>query len=364
MWKKSKRYVQSMRDRVRRQMGLLLFDRHSANNAPISLMTCQRVLLIRWDAKYGDSIVSSFLFREMKRVNPDISIEVLCVESMLALFKNHWHADQVYLCAKRPSYCELWKIANEMGDIDLVIHFTKVMKMKDLFFLHTLRPRYIASLDDEPNCVNIKLREKTKGFHFADKFSYLLRCLGAKSVDTSYVIPKSIENEDKVSLFWPKGIEKVIAINPFGAGSSRKLTVNSICKIVNIVNNVSPSFGICLLCQPKEFDIVSNIVDSINDPSVFLYPDGREIYDLFAQLRLCAGLISVDTATIHIASGLKIPVLGLYNPDMDNYNDWGPNNEQAITIFASGISCDVNDIDWHSFEDAVLAFIDAINKRC
>lgn len=363
MWKKSKRYVQGVRDKVRRQMGLILFDRNCSNNVPISLMTCKRVLLIRWDAKYGDAIVSSFLFREMKRVNPDISIEVICVESMLALFKNHWHADQVYLCAKRPSYCELKSIAKKIGDIDLVIHFTKVMKMKDLFFLHHLKPRYIASLDDEPSCVNIKLRDKTQGLHFSNKFAYLLNFLGAKSVDTSYIIPEVLENENKATIFWPKNFEKVIAINPFGAGGSRRLTASALCKIVNIVNNASPSLGICLLCSPAEVGVISKIVDEINVPSVFLYKPGREIYDLFAQLRRCSGLISVDTSTIHIASGLNVPVLGLYNPDVENYNDWGPNNEQSMTIFSSGANCDINEIDWHSFEKAVLAFIDVINKR-
>lgn len=362
MWKKSKRYVQDMRDRIRRQMGLFLFDKKSINNVQLELGTCKRVLLIRWDAKYGDSIVSSFIFREMRRENPNISIEVVCAKSMFDLFKKHWHADQVFECGKRPSYRELFNLAKKIGHVDLVIHFTKAMKMKDLFFLNHLNPCGVASLDDEPARVDIKLYKKTAGLHFSEKLSYLLGMLGLNVVDTSYVIPSQIKNEESVSLFWPKNFEAVIAINPFGAGKSRKLTIDSLTTIINIVRKENPALGICLLCAPTEKDIALKVINEFNSPFVFLYPHGLDIFDVFAQLRQCSGLISVDTATIHVASGLKIPVLGLYNPDMENFNDWGPNNENAITVFSEGAEPNINNINWNEFELSVKEFMKIIKN--
>ena len=80
---------------------------------------------------------------------------------MFDLFKKHWHADQVFECGKRPSYRELFNLAKKIGHVDLVIHFTKAMKMKDLFFLNHLNPCGVASLDDEPARVDIKLYKKT-----------------------------------------------------------------------------------------------------------------------------------------------------------------------------------------------------------
>ena len=114
---------------------------------------------------------------------------------------------------------------------------------------------------------------------------------------------------------------------------------------------------------PIQKDIILKIVNAFNSPSVFLYPYGLDIFDVFAQLRECSGLISVDTATIHIASGLKIPVLGLYNPDMENFNDWGPNNENAITVFSEGAEFDINNIDWINFESSAKIFLEMLDKK-
>ena len=45
----------------------------------------------------------------------------------------------------------------------------------------------------------------------------------------------------------------------------------------------------------------------------------------------------MDTATIHIATGLQLPVLGLYNPDIgggsENFTEWHPNQADAVVIF-------------------------------
>jgi ADP-heptose:LPS heptosyltransferase len=70
-----------------------------------------------------------------------------------------------------------------------------------------------------------------------------------------------------------------------------------------------------------------------------------------AQIRRCDALISVDTATVHIAAGLQKPLLGLYNPDMTNFVDWGPNNPQAVCVFSHAPApYDINALDWSELE--------------
>jgi len=58
-------------------------------------------------------------------------------------------------------------------------------------------------------------------------------------------------------------------------------------------------------------------------------------------------VISVDTATIHIAAGLNKPILGLYNPDMENFSEWGPNTENSTVIFSQQQNpFDINTLQW------------------
>ncbi len=78
---------QRWRDTVRRRVGRWLFDRPLVDRSVVDrfvvdpsvpathgcqLQTCRRILLIRWDAKLGDAIVSSFLFRELRKANPEL----------------------------------------------------------------------------------------------------------------------------------------------------------------------------------------------------------------------------------------------------------------------------------------------------
>ena len=77
------------------------------------------------------------------------------------------------------------------------------------------------------------------------------------------------------------------------------------------------SCAICLLYPPGMEEEVTGIRAGLSRPErLLLSPDAPSLAGLFAQLRQCQGLISVDTATVHIAAGLHKPILGLYNPDI------------------------------------------------
>ena len=83
---------------------------------------------------------------------------------------------------------------------------------------------------------------------------------------------------------------------------------------------------------------------------------------LFAQLRQCQGLISVDTATVHIAAGLHKPILGLYNPDIgggnENFLEWHPNSPSATVLFSTNTrEQDINSLDLAEFERTFRAWL-------
>jgi len=50
-------FLQHARDRIRRYLGIKLFDRVNINSKPDN----GPVVIIRWDAKLGDSIISSWV---------------------------------------------------------------------------------------------------------------------------------------------------------------------------------------------------------------------------------------------------------------------------------------------------------------
>lgn len=53
------------------------------------------------------------------------------------------------------------------------------------------------------------------------------------------------------------------------------------------------------------------------------------------------GLVSVDTVTVHIASGLNLPTLAIYNSkngeEDHNFYSWHQNNEKSIVLFTKDL---------------------------
>ncbi|WP_175514068.1 glycosyltransferase family 9 protein [Oceanisphaera psychrotolerans] len=334
--------LQLARDIWRRKLGLLLFDRPSPAfklDKPL-----KRVVLVRWDAKWGDAIVSSFIFREWRRAYPNIKIDVITTPNMSNLFKKYFGADHVYEIKKRPSYSELKSLALEIGEADLLVHISKALKMKDLYFMNKVQARTISGLDDAVGLVGLKLGKLTEGKHFADKFGILLEQTGVDIKDSSYIVPDDEASQNGVDDFLSSIEGPILAFNPYGSGKSRQLSKEKIKKIIGKVAEIRNDVSVVILTTPDKKDEVADICEFYDQ--AFYYPESNSIYDSISIMRRAAWVISVDTATVHIAIGLNKPLLALYNPDDENFIEWGPNASLAISIFASEVNPpDINSID-------------------
>lgn len=322
--------MQLYRDVFRRAVGVFIFDRKKA--ACFTRCTLERVVLVRWDAKWGDSIVSSFIFREWRKAYPGIKIDVITTPNMSALFKDHFGADHIYEIKKRPSYRELKQLAIEIGETDLLVHLSKALKMKDLYFMNKIKAGVIAGLDDAVDLVNLKLGKESEGLHFSDKFTLLLDNSGVRDIDKSYIIPMVSESQGRVDDFIIDIGSPIVAINPYGSGNARQFNVEKIVKIIDSVFDARKDVHIVLLVAPGKEKEISYI--DMKYERVHYYHASKTIYDSISIIRRSDFLISVDTATVHIADGLNKKILAVYNPDEENFSEWGPLNDSAICLFS------------------------------
>lgn len=358
LWGAVTQAVQKKRDRLRRVIGRKCFDVPLTALSPCRLSECKRIVLVRWDAKLGDAFVSSFLFRELRKANPELSIAVITTEKLAPLFENSWGADEVHICRKRAGYLELERLARSLGEVDLLVHLSKELKPKDLFFIRRLHPSHVASLDDEPHCVDLKLRQQCAGMHFSDKLAHLLKLCGVDKVDTTYWLPHDEQKRGAMAAIVPARYRHILAFNPYGAGHARRLDEESICKVIALIKARGTQYGVCLLHSPAEREEVERIVERFRGQGVFCYPESHSILDVVAQIEVADGVISVDTATVHIASGLGKPLLGFYNPDQENYADWGPNNPNALVLFSTAKRpFDINSLNWQQVDEVLSLFL-------
>ncbi|MHA6962652.1 glycosyltransferase family 9 protein [Zobellella denitrificans] len=314
----------------------------------------KRVLMVRWDAKIGDSIVSSFFFRELRRFRPKIQIDVITAPHMASLYQEHFGVDHVYCCKKRPSYGELKELAHEVGDTDLVIHLGKQLKMKDIYFLRCLNADNVMGMDDELDLVNIKLGRATRGRHFSEKFAYALSLLGISSPDCHYIIPEDGVRRKLMRQEWPKG--PVVALNPYGSGSSRRLNFDNVSMLVELIGKCKPAWKVCLMSTPDTKVEVEKWCHKLGRNRVFTVECSETIQDAIEIIRLSDAVISVDTAIVHIASGLNKPLLGIYNHDEENYSEWHPNSNFANSVFSSLGESNSQDINNLNEVDVINSF--------
>lgn len=65
------------------------------------------------------------------------------------------------------------------------------------------------------------------------------------------------------------------------------------------------------------------------------------IESLCSQQRMSIGLVSVDTVSVHIASGLNLPTWAIYNSrngeEDHNFLSRHPNNEKSVVLFTKNL---------------------------
>ena len=341
--------LQSWRDVIRRKIGILLFDRSLKSTSTED----GAIVFVRWDAKLGDAIVSSWVAREIKKKFPDRRVVAITTPEMRSLFKKQFLFDEVHPIPKRPSYAALASLARDIGDVEYLVHLTNEMKMKDIFFISRLSVKNVIGIDDKIKCVNIKIGHLTKNIHFSQKFSLAINKMGVDNPDTDYIVPEYLEDESRVKSSWPDN--PTICFNPYGSGSSRSFNDEKIIDMLRIMLS-RPGCNVCLLYPPiKKIEaeyIVRRMPDILKE-RVITHDSSHSLGVLFAQIRNCIGIVSVDTATVHIAAGLKKPILGIYN---DNFGkgknlEWLPNFEKEMLMYVDAKKeQNVNYINMDEFE--------------
>jgi ADP-heptose:LPS heptosyltransferase len=342
--------LQLLRDQVRRHLGVMLFDR-ARQTSPLNKTHLKHIVFLRTDAKLGDAFVSSFVFGDIKAHDPDIKITVVTTPNMRSLFLDHLGADNVIELKKRPSYTEITKVCIEIGACDLLVSLNLNPKMKDLFFLKQCKARHIAGLDDSLKSVDIKLGEQSRDRHFADKFALLLHQLDINAHPQCYVIPQTEVSQQTAARFIDTHqLSRFVVINAYGSGNARKLNAASVHRLIEIIKAKDTNLAVVLLSSPETYSQTEQMIDQLSMQAIH-YDVCRSIFDVASLVTRAQFVVSVDTAIVHMASGLNVPQLALYNPDAANFAQWHPNSILALTSTASMHTVpNINGLDWTDVE--------------
>ncbi|MDF5994215.1 hypothetical protein P4200_04955 [Pseudomonas aeruginosa] len=189
----------------------------------------------------GDSIVSSFFFREARRLNARVT--VLTVVELAQAHTQDFGVDQVVITNANPGVLELRRLAQQLGQVDVVVHLVGRIQPAEILFLRLLRPTRVYSLDDRLRCVNRKFGETTAGLDMAERYRRVLMDLGASMVDRKYIVP--LPDTMPNPTLAPK-----ILLNPYASRPDKCLAFDRSVSLLHAIADAYPTRSVGILCSP------------------------------------------------------------------------------------------------------------------
>ena len=82
----------------RKSIAKKLFDKKVKSNITFDMSKINSVLILRDDNKIGDMVITTILFREIKKQYPNIKIYVLCGKANKIIIKDNPYVDKIFIC--------------------------------------------------------------------------------------------------------------------------------------------------------------------------------------------------------------------------------------------------------------------------
>ncbi|MFJ5452432.1 hypothetical protein ACIPT4_05195 [Pectobacterium jejuense] len=86
-------------------------------------------------------------------------------------------------------------MVNQLSNVDVVVHLVGRLQPAEIVFMRLLRPASLYSLDDSLRCVNRKMGFAANTLNIVEQYKYILQDLGAKVIDTQYIVPLPAEHQ-------------------------------------------------------------------------------------------------------------------------------------------------------------------------
>lgn len=319
------------------------------------------IIIMRDDGKIGDMVVSSFIYRELKKQYPNIKIGVVTRKGATDIIKDNHYVDKIYEYKKDSSY--LKNLANEIAKekYDLLIDTSTILREKQIMFISKCDCKINLGVDKEGwQLFDISVPEE-KNSHITKRFINILEVLGIKEIQSNYDIQISDEALVKVekkikeeeNILEVSGKERVI-LNPYTASKHRNFNRKNIEKIIEILLKYREN-ELYLLGHGENKKEILEIKEKIKDKRVH-YIELAGIQEVIALIKNCEMIISPDTSIVHIGVGLDKKVIAIYREDVIGNNGvlWGPNSDKAIQIFSKeNKDDDINNFDMREIERAI-----------
>ena len=313
------------------------------------------ILFLRYDGKIGDMIVNSLMFREIKKVYPDIKIGVIARGAAIDIIKDNPNVDKIYKYYKDRKKIKDLALKIKEEKYDLLIDFSEMLRVNQMMLRNLCGARINIGLDRKDWELFDLSIESGKDFkwteHITNRYLAYLIKLGLKkeSIDISYDI--YLKDEKKYETFFYKIKEnKKLILNPYGASKHKSFNIETLENIITCLKD--KDIAIILVYFGDKYRELEALEKKYTN--VYIPKNITNILDTAFLIKESDYVITPDTSIVHIASAFNKKMITVYPPKGGKYGIdhlvWAPKSKYNKVIFCKDKTGNYDEIDINTFD--------------
>ncbi|MDR0724326.1 MAG: hypothetical protein LBF23_03980 [Endomicrobium sp.] len=352
------RYIKQQIKSLRKNIAKRILDKKSRKSKvfDFDINKIKSILFFRNDNKIGDMVISTLIFREIKKHYPDIKIIVLCGKNNAEILKYNKNVDSTYVISGNffkdlPVYINLRRQHISLG-IDF---YTFGLLFTPLLILRIVAVNFLIGFYKSLyNIYDLSIDKDFFNEHITKRYEHIFEILKIDNPNLSYDVFTSDVEDNIAKELLKKSITKYnIVLNPFAASKHRSFSLN---KLQSLISDLEKNYDCSVF-------VISN---KKNKDKLFTLKNNKTFICSFNSILSSASLvkysdiiITPDTSIIHIASAFNKKTVALYL-DYSKVSEkidviWGPNNKNAVSISLNIKNETRNDIENISNNDILSA---------
>ena len=358
--KKLNRIFQDYMREKRLKIGKYIWDRKDKvkileGNGFLEENDIKSILFLRYDGKIGDMVVNSLMFREIKKVYPNIKIGIVARGAAIDIIKDNPNVDKIYEYYKDRKKIKDLALKIKEEKYDLLIDFSEMLRVNQMMLINLCGARINIGLDRKDWKLFDLSIESGKDFkwteHITNRYLAYLIKLGLKkeSIDISYDI--YLKDEKKYETFFYKIKEnKKLILNPYGASKHKSFNIETLENIITYLKDKDIAIILVYFGDKyKELEFLEKKYKSVYIPKKI-----ESILNTTILIKKSDYVISPDTSIVHIASAFNKKMITVYPPKGGKYGVdhlvWAPKSEYSRVIFCKDKTGNYDEIDINTFD--------------
>lgn len=238
----------------------------------------------------------------------------------------------VSLATLRPA--QYARLARQISPTGFVVGMRKRVKFFQLHHLCAYRQLDAAFAPFQ--------KPATHQHHITDEYGDWFRQIGGKDITGAerfpFVnMPEEAHSAAKATLTsWNVDKEKqqVVFINPFAKTKKRCWPLEQVAALIQRMQQLPKWQNACFIVNavPQELAHAKSVIDSFQLHNTHLFSATDNFFQLPAMLQECDLIISVETAVMHLANAVRVPVIALMRTKTP---EWAPIDKDNTVVVSA-----------------------------